>query len=110
ASQPSKASGERKAEYVEDEDKLRETPLDATHRTLSGRHIQLIGIGGSIGTAIFVQIGAALTHGGPGSLFVAFAFWSTVVLALNNSLSEMVTWMPISSPFVRLTPIWLSVF
>ncbi|ESK87643.1 general amino acid permease [Moniliophthora roreri MCA 2997] len=102
ASQLSKTSGERKAEYVEDEDsKLRETPLDATHRTLSSRHIQLIGIGGSIGTAIFVQIGAALTHGGPGSLFVAFAFWSTVVLALNNSLSEMVTWMPISSPFIR---------
>ncbi|KAF9258326.1 general amino acid permease AGP2 [Marasmius fiardii PR-910] len=76
-------------------------PEDETHRTLSSRHIQLIGIGGSIGTAIFVQIGASLTHGGPGSLFIAFTFWSTVVLAINNCLAEMVTWMPISSPFIR---------
>ncbi|KAF9258318.1 hypothetical protein L218DRAFT_1065464, partial [Marasmius fiardii PR-910] len=64
-------------------------------------HTLLTGKTGSIGTVIFVQVGSALTHGGPGSLFIAFAFWSTVVLALNNCLAEMVTWMPISSPFIR---------
>ncbi|CAF9910695.1 MAG: hypothetical protein HETSPECPRED_010150 [Heterodermia speciosa] len=31
--------------------------LDHTHRKLKPRHIQLIGIGGTIGTALFVQIG-----------------------------------------------------
>ncbi|KAF7338121.1 General amino acid permease [Mycena venus] len=66
-----------------------------------GRHIQLIGIGGTIGTALFVQIGSALTKGGPGSLFLAFTIWSTFILAINNCLSEMVTWIPIASPFVR---------
>ena len=30
---------------------------DSTHRKLKPRHIQLIGIGGTIGTALFVQIG-----------------------------------------------------
>ncbi|KAJ7133344.1 general amino acid permease AGP2 [Mycena epipterygia] len=74
---------------------------DQTHRTLKGRHIQLIAIGGSIGTVLFVQIGTALPLGGPGSLLVAFVLWSTVVLAINNCLSEMVTWIPISSPYVR---------
>ncbi|KAF8636173.1 hypothetical protein AX17_003733, partial [Amanita inopinata Kibby_2008] len=39
---------------------------DKTHRKLKNRHIQLIGIGGSIGTALFVQIGSGLTKGGPG--------------------------------------------
>ena len=28
---------------------------DATHRMLKGRHIQLIGIGGTIGTVLFVR-------------------------------------------------------
>ncbi|KAF7304971.1 General amino acid permease [Mycena kentingensis (nom. inval.)] len=76
-------------------------PHDQTHRKLKGRHIQLIGIGGTIGTALFVQIGSALTKGGPGSLFIAFTIWSTFILAINNCLSEMVTYIPIASPFVR---------
>ncbi|KAL4251425.1 Amino Acid-Polyamine-Organocation Superfamily YAT [Pleurotus pulmonarius] len=74
---------------------------DKTHRNLQNRHIQLIGIGGAIGTALFVQIGSALTKGGPGSLFLAFTFYCTIVMAVNNCLSEMVTWIPISSPFAR---------
>ncbi|KAJ7174150.1 general amino acid permease AGP2 [Mycena crocata] len=75
--------------------------MDQTHRTLKDRHIQLISIGGTIGTVLFVQIGTALPVGGPGSLLIAFILWSTVVLAINNCLSEMVTWIPISSPYVR---------
>ena len=48
---------------------------DSTHRKLKPRHIQLIGIGGTIGTALYVQIGRGLLNGGPGSLFIAFTFW-----------------------------------
>lgn len=48
---------------------------DQTHRKLKARHIQLIGIGGTIGTALYVQIGRGLLNGGPGSLFIAFSFW-----------------------------------
>ena len=53
-----------------------ESPVyDSTHRTLKPRHIQLIGIGGTIGTVLFVQIGRGLLNGGPASLFIAFTFW-----------------------------------
>ena len=53
-----------------------ESPVyDSTHRKLKPRHIQLIGIGGTIGTALYVQIGQGLLHGGPGSLFIAFTLW-----------------------------------
>lgn len=48
---------------------------DGTHRRLKSRHIQLIGIGGTIGTALYVSIGNGLLNGGPGSLFLAFTFW-----------------------------------
>ncbi|KAL6236367.1 hypothetical protein BDW75DRAFT_229568 [Aspergillus navahoensis] len=53
---------------------------DHTHRKLKPRHVQLIGIGGTIGTALYVQIGQTLAKGG---------------------LAEMVTYLPISSPFIR---------
>lgn len=48
---------------------------DHTHRKLKPRHVQLIGIGGVIGTALYVQIGQSLAKGGPGSLFIAFTIW-----------------------------------
>ncbi|KAL8672908.1 MAG: hypothetical protein Q9168_002662 [Polycauliona sp. 1 TL-2023] len=74
---------------------------DNTHRRLKSRHIQLIGIGGTIGTALFVQIGQALIQGGPGSLFIAFTLWCTFILAITICAAEMVTYLPISSPFIR---------
>ncbi|TQS31782.1 hypothetical protein Golomagni_07927, partial [Golovinomyces magnicellulatus] len=74
---------------------------DQTHRMLKSRHIQLIGIGGTIGTVLYVQIGQVLLRGGPGSLFIAFSFWCTVVLAVTLCMAEMVTYLPISSPFIR---------
>ncbi|OJJ94945.1 hypothetical protein ASPACDRAFT_55540 [Aspergillus aculeatus ATCC 16872] len=73
----------------------------ATHRNLKSRHIQLIGIGGTNGTTLFVQIGQGLRNGGPGSLFIAFSIWCTVILAFTVSVAEMVSYMPISSPFIR---------
>ena len=33
------------------------------------------GIGGTIGTALYVQIGKGILNGGPGSLFLAFTIW-----------------------------------
>ncbi|KAF8891306.1 hypothetical protein BD779DRAFT_196046 [Infundibulicybe gibba] len=75
---------------------------DRTHRRLKSRHIQLIGIGGTIGTSLFVTMGVSLSRGGPASLFIAFTFWCTFILAMNNCLSEMVSWIPISSPFTDL--------
>ncbi|KAH8168167.1 hypothetical protein CIB48_g53 [Xylaria polymorpha] len=75
--------------------------MDGTHRNLKPRHIQLIGIGGTIGTMLYVQIGKGLIQGGPGSLFIAFSLWCTVILAVTFCLAEMVTYLPISSPFIR---------
>ncbi|KAI9839856.1 MAG: hypothetical protein M1819_000046 [Sarea resinae] len=103
---------------------------DHTHRRLKPRHIQLIGIGGTIGTVLFVQIGHALIESGPGSLFIAFSFCPSPSFVLNarvkedaqstkapppqrdlppktddstltGGMAEMVTYLPISSPFVR---------
>ncbi|RMY51243.1 hypothetical protein D0863_14645 [Hortaea werneckii] len=74
---------------------------DTTHRKLKPRHIQLIGIGGTIGTALYVQIGRGLLNGGPGSLFLAFTIWCSFILAVTMCMAEMVSYLPISSPFIR---------
>lgn len=52
-----------------------ESTYDHTHRKLKPRHVQLIGIGGTIGTALYVQIGSGLRTSGPASLFIGFSLW-----------------------------------
>lgn len=75
---------------------------DHTFRKLKPRHIQLIGIGGSIGTALFVAIGGTLQKAGPLGLLLAFSTWCIVVLNVTNCSAEMVSYLPIQSPFVAL--------
>ncbi|KAK7415133.1 hypothetical protein QQX98_006077 [Neonectria punicea] len=79
---------------------------DGLHRLLNNRQIQLIAVGGSIGTALFVSIGGGLAKGGPGSLFIAYTMYSLVLALVNNSIAEMSTFMPVSGGFIRLAGHW----
>lgn len=72
-----------------------------TQRRLQNRHVQLIGISGVIGTALFVAIGKGLTKG-PAFLLIGFALWCLPILAITVSTAEMVCYLPINSPFIRL--------
>lgn len=69
---------------------------DALQRHLGNRQIQMIAIGGSIGTALFVSIGNGLMDGGPGSLLIAFALYSALLGLVNNCMAEMAVYMPVS--------------
>ncbi|OJJ56712.1 hypothetical protein ASPSYDRAFT_1152454 [Aspergillus sydowii CBS 593.65] len=77
------------------------------HRKLGGKEIQLLAVGGAIGTSLFVQMGAALPKGGPASLFLGFVIYGTIILSVNQCFAEMVTYLPIASPFVRLSGFWV---
>lgn len=68
--------------------------VDDLKRRLTGRQIQMITIGGSIGTALFVSIGTGLTTGGPGSLLIAFFMYSCFLAAVNNCMAEMAGMSP----------------
>lgn len=81
--------------------------VDGLSRQLSNRHVQWMSIGGTIGTALFVSIGWGLIGGGPGSLFLAFLFYSIVVGSVNNGMAEMATYMPVSSSFIRMAGKWV---
>ncbi|KXL48279.1 MAG: hypothetical protein FE78DRAFT_105264 [Acidomyces sp. 'richmondensis'] len=81
--------------------------VDQLHRRLGNRCIQLLAIGGSIGTALFVSIGNGLAYGGPCSLFLAFLLYSCVLGLVNNCIAEMTVFMPVSGGFVRLAGKWV---
>lgn len=75
----------------------------STARKLQNRHVQLIGISGVIGTALFVSIGKGLYRGGPVSLILGFSLWCLPILCITASTAEMVCYLPISSPFLRMS-------
>ncbi|ODV61452.1 uncharacterized protein ASCRUDRAFT_75464 [Ascoidea rubescens DSM 1968] len=77
-------------------------PVTSTKRKLENRHIQLIGIGGAVGIAIYLGIGKGLYIAGPLSLFLAMVIWCFPICFITVSTAEMVCYLPISSPFIRL--------
>lgn len=80
---------------------------DQLQRHLANRQIQLIAIGGSIGTALFVSIGTGLYNGGPGNLLIAYTIQSCALALVNNSIAEMSTAYPVSGGFIRLAGKWV---
>ncbi|GAB1740071.1 hypothetical protein NU219Hw_g4991t1 [Hortaea werneckii] len=80
---------------------------DGLHRRLQNRQIQLLAIGGSIGTALFVSIGTGLNHAGPANLLLAFIIQSCMLALVNNCIAEMTVAYPVSGGFVRLAGKWV---
>jgi amino acid transporter len=80
---------------------------DKLQRRLNNRQIQLIAIGGSIGTALFVSIGGGLAKGGPLSLLLAYTFYSCMLALVNNCIAEMATLHPVSGGFIRMAGKWV---
>lgn len=80
---------------------------DQLQRHLGNRQVQLIAIGGSIGTATFVSISNGLVKGGPGSLFLAYTIYSCMLGLVNNSMAEMASFMPVTGGFIRMAGHWV---
>ncbi|OJK02255.1 hypothetical protein ASPACDRAFT_24798 [Aspergillus aculeatus ATCC 16872] len=76
-------------------------------RRLNNRQTQLLAIGGSIGTALFISIGNGLAAGGPGSLLVAYTLYALVIGCINNCVAEMTVLQPVSGGFIRLAGKWV---
>lgn len=84
------------------------TTVGELHRDMSIRTLLMLGIGGGVGTALFVSIGGPLNAAGPANLFLGFVVYNVFVLAnINNSIAEMTTYMPISGSFIRLAGHWV---
>ncbi|HTM64480.1 MAG TPA: amino acid permease [Gammaproteobacteria bacterium] len=68
-------------------------------RNLSARMLNMIAIGGSIGTGIFLASGNAIYLAGPGGTMIAFLITGIMVYFLMTSLGEMAAYMPSTGSF-----------
>ena len=80
-------------------------------RQLKGRHLQMIAIGGSIGTGLFVGSGKALATGGPASLIIAYGLIGAMLYCTVHALGEMAVLFPVAGSFSAystrfLDPAW----
>ncbi|MDR1572265.1 MAG: amino acid permease [Clostridiales Family XIII bacterium] len=68
-------------------------------RGLKVRHVNMIAIGGAIGTGLFVAVGGSLHEAGPGGALLAYGVIGLMVFFLMTSLGEMSTYMPVTGSF-----------
>ena len=70
-------------------------------RGLKARHIQMIALGGTIGTGLFMSSGASIATGGPGGALVSYGLTGILVYCVMMSLGEMSALLPVSGSFAH---------
>ncbi|MEU2868571.1 amino acid permease [Streptomyces olivoreticuli] len=68
-------------------------------KDLKSRHVNMIAIGGAIGTGLFLGAGGRLASAGP-SLFIAYAVCGVFAFFVVRALGELVLYRPSSGAFV----------
>ena len=91
---PESASGNTK-EFLAAEDQ-------GLHKGLGARQLQMIAIGGAIGTGLFLGAGGRLQSAGP-SLFIIYGICGFFGYLILRSLGELVCHRPSSGSFVSYT-------
>ncbi|HCJ55758.1 amino acid permease [Glutamicibacter arilaitensis] len=81
---------------------------DGLKRGLKARHMQMIAIGGSIGTGLFVASGGTIAQAGPGGSLVAYALIGMMVLLLMQSLGEMSARLPVAGSFQTYASVFVN--
>ncbi|MGH3629922.1 MAG: amino acid permease, partial [Sciscionella sp.] len=74
------------------------TTENTLHRRLTGRQLTMIGLGGAIGTGLFLGSGLAISQAGPATI-IAFVVVALVALVIAWALAEMVTVHPSAGAF-----------
>ena len=77
----------------------RSVAADKLARKLSARQVQMIAIGGTIGTGLFLGTGKSLATGGPASMLIGYAIVGAIVFITMLSLGEMAAFVPVAGSF-----------
>lgn len=76
-------------------------------RNLQTRHLNMIALGGSIGTGIFLASGYAIHVAGPGGALLAYALIAVMVFFLITSLGELATYRPTAGSFCEYATVYV---
>ncbi|OAQ28725.1 putative lysine-specific permease [Linnemannia elongata AG-77] len=68
-------------------------------RGLKSRHVQMIAIGGTIGTSVFLSAGASVASAGPLGGLISYLIVGTMVFFIVTSLGEMAAYLPLPGAF-----------
>ena len=90
-STPDPAAGKTAAQFARED--------AGYHHDLHNRQMQMIAIGGAIGTGLFMGAGARLASAGPG-LFLVYGICGGFVFLILRALGELVLHRPSSGSFV----------
>lgn len=80
-------------------DALFEAEAGGYAKGLKRRHIQMIAVGGAIGTGLFLAAGGRLHTAGP-SLVIVYGVCGVIVFLVLRALAEMVLYRPTSGSFM----------
>ncbi|QHI95028.1 amino acid permease [Aristophania vespae] len=69
------------------------------HKDLGSRHIQMIALGGAIGTGLFLGAGSRLQEAGP-SLVIVYAICGLCAFMILRAMGELVMYRPTSGSYV----------
>ena len=84
-------------------------PEEGYQRGLGGRQIQMIAIGGAIGTGLFLGAGTAISKAGP-SLILGYAIAGVVIFFIMRALGELLMYRPVSGSFAEYAREFLGPF
>ncbi|KPI34986.1 Arginine permease [Cyphellophora attinorum] len=84
---------------IEKQSSLEQGTSAPLQRRLQSRHLQMIAIGGTIGTGLFIGSGSALSKAGPAGALIGYSFVGTLVYSVMVALGEMATYLPVSGSF-----------
>jgi AAT family amino acid transporter len=84
-------------------------PEEGYQRGLGSRQIQMIAIGGAIGTGLFLGAGTAISEAGP-SLILMYAIAGVIIFFIMRALGELLTYRPVSGSFADYAREFISPF
>ena len=73
--------------------------VDHLERKMEARHIQMISLGGVIGTGLFLSSGYTISQAGPIGTIIAYFFGAILVYAVMLCLGELSVAMPYTGSF-----------